>query len=75
MGQIAVALGAKIPDAKRSLDRSERTGVAFPRYFTTKLENGKTPYDEVLWETRTATIGSSTGAVVFEQTPCSFWLA
>ncbi len=67
MGQIAVAVGSKIPAVKNSLPVTERTGVRFPRYFTAKLAPHKTPYDEVVWEKRTATIGNSTGAVVFEQ--------
>jgi ribonucleoside-diphosphate reductase alpha chain len=44
-----------------------RTGVAFPRYFTARQEAGKTPYDAVQWETRTASIGNDKGAVIFEQ--------
>lgn len=67
MGQLAVALSAKIRDSRRSLPKSERTGVAFPRYFTSKLEAGKTPYDEIRWELRAATIGNDKGAVIFEQ--------
>ena len=31
------------------------------------MEAGKTPYDEVQWETRTATIGNDKGSVIFEQ--------
>ncbi len=42
-------------------------GVTFPRYFTSRLEAGRTPYDEVQWETRTATIGNDKGSVIFEQ--------
>jgi ribonucleoside-diphosphate reductase alpha chain len=45
----------------------DRPGVAFPRYFTARLEPGKTPYDEVQWETRTALIGNDKGSVIFEQ--------
>jgi ribonucleoside-diphosphate reductase alpha chain len=41
--------------------------MEFPRYFTGKLEAGKTPYDDVSWELRTATIGNDKGAVIFEQ--------
>ncbi len=41
--------------------------MRFPRYFTAKLESGKTPYDEVAWELRTASIGNDKGAVIFEQ--------
>ena len=39
----------------------------FPRYFTARIEAGKTPYDEVAWELRTASIGNDKGAVIFEQ--------
>lgn len=44
-----------------------RTGIEFPRYFTARLEAGKTPYDDIQWETRTASIGNDKGAVIFEQ--------
>ncbi|HTA42442.1 MAG TPA: vitamin B12-dependent ribonucleotide reductase [Bryobacteraceae bacterium] len=45
----------------------KQAGVEFPKYFTARLEPGKTPYDEVQWETRNATIGNDKGAVIFEQ--------
>ncbi len=44
-----------------------RTGIAFSRLFTARQEAGRTPYDDVQWETRTATIGNDKGAVIFEQ--------
>ncbi|HUB33977.1 MAG TPA: vitamin B12-dependent ribonucleotide reductase [Bryobacteraceae bacterium] len=44
-----------------------KIGISFPRYFTARLESGKTPYDDVQWETRTASIGNDKGAVIFEQ--------
>src|SRR4051794_19430255 len=44
-----------------------RAGVKFNKHFTARLEPGKTPYDDVQWETRTATIGNDKGAVLFEQ--------
>ena len=66
MGQLAVNLSAKI-DLLTKAETKERTGIAFPRYFTTGLEPGKTPYDEIRWETRTASIGNDKGAVIFEQ--------
>ena len=44
-----------------------RAGIAFPKHFTARLEAGKTPYDEVNWETRNATIGDHKGSVIFEQ--------
>src|ERR1700676_4332764 len=46
---------------------SKHAGVEFPKYFTARLEAGKTPYDEVQWETRNATIGNDKGSVIFEQ--------
>src|SRR6266540_7571100 len=42
-------------------------GVSFARYFTARLEPGKTPYDDLQWETRTASIGNDKGSVIFEQ--------
>ncbi|MCL4401764.1 MAG: vitamin B12-dependent ribonucleotide reductase [Acidobacteria bacterium] len=44
-----------------------RAGVAFPRYFTAALPPGKSPYDEIQWETRTASIANDKGATIFEQ--------
>src|SRR6185437_143070 len=59
---------AKIENTKaKSAHKPEKTGIAFPRYFTARLEAGKNPYDEVQWETRTASIGNDKGAVIFEQ--------
>jgi len=62
MGQLSVDLSAHSRSLRRSLKKEERTGVAFPRYFTARLEAGRTPYDDVRWETRTATIGNDKGA-------------
>ena len=72
MGQLSADLSSKISSlnqstSKRSLPVVERKGVPFPRYFTQKLEGGKTPYDEVQWELRTAAIGNDKGAIIFEQ--------
>ena len=66
MGLLSVDLSAR-DELKRSLPIAQRTGIEFPRYFTAKLEDGKTPYDEVSWEMRTASIGNDKGAVIFEQ--------
>ena len=66
MGLLSVDLSAR-EDLKRSLPVEQRTGIDFPRHFTAKLEQGKTPYDEIVWENRTATIGNDKGAVIFEQ--------
>jgi ribonucleoside-diphosphate reductase alpha chain len=67
MGQLTVDLSAKMDLLKTKEQKASRTGVAFPRFFTARLEPGKTPYDEVQWETRTASIGNDKGAVIFEQ--------
>ncbi len=44
-----------------------RGGISFSRHFTARQEAGRTPYDDIQWETRTATIGNDKGAVIFEQ--------
>jgi len=67
MGQIGVDLSSKLGELKKSLPVTERRGVSFPRYFTARLEPGKTPYDEIAWELRTATIGNDKGEILFEQ--------
>ncbi len=70
MGLVGTAL-AKISEgqttSKRPLPVPGRTGVRFPKYFTQKLEAGKTPYDEIAWELRTAVIANDKGAIIFEQ--------
>ena len=67
MGQLSVDLSARIDLLKTRPATRIRTGISFPRYFTSRLEPGKTPYDEVQWETRTASIGNDKGDVIFEQ--------
>ncbi len=73
MGQLSVNLTTKIaetaesPRNRTSLPVAERKGIPFPRFFTQKLEAGRTPYDEIKWELRTAAIGNEKGAVIFEQ--------
>jgi len=67
MGQLSVDVSAQVRTLRRNLRKEERMGVSFPRHFTAKLEPGKTPYDEIRWELRTATIGNDKGAVIFEQ--------
>jgi ribonucleoside-diphosphate reductase alpha chain len=66
MGQLSVDLSAKIESLKTK-NQIAKTGIEFPRHFTGKLEAGKTPYDEIQWETRTASIGNDKGSVIFEQ--------
>src|SRR5580704_11829155 len=65
MGQPAMAF-AKIESLTQKT-ATTAAGIPFPRYFTSKLEAGKTPYDEIQWETRTASIGNDKGSVIFEQ--------
>ncbi|MCC6392709.1 MAG: vitamin B12-dependent ribonucleotide reductase [Bryobacterales bacterium] len=67
MGQLSVDLSVRMRELKRSLPVSQRTGVVFPRYFTSRLEPGRTPYDDIQWELRNATIGNDRGSVIFEQ--------
>ena len=76
MGLLTQDLNAKIEvlnkqtntaPAGHAAAKPAKTGVAFPRYFTSRLEPGKTPYDEIHWETRTASIGNDKGNTIFEQ--------
>ncbi len=67
MGQSGVGAAMKSKEKFRQVPVSERVGVKFERYFTARLEPGKTPYDAVKWELRTASIGNDRGAVIFEQ--------
>ncbi len=63
----AIDVSAKMEVLKTDNGSKTRTGISFPRYFTAKLESGRTPYDEIQWETRTACIGNDKGNVIFEQ--------
>ena len=67
MGQLTVGLSAKIESLQTQTTQPGNTGVPFNRHFTARLAPGQTPYDEVRWETRTASIGNDKGAVIFEQ--------
>ena len=67
MGHLSIDLSAPSMDVKRALKQQERTGISFPQYFTARQPAGQTPYDEVRWELRTASIGNDKGAVIFEQ--------
>jgi ribonucleoside-diphosphate reductase alpha chain len=42
-------------------------GLSFPRHFSARLEAGRSPYDEIRWETRSAAITNDKGAMIFEQ--------
>jgi len=81
MGQVGVALAktkraaapavaeetALARDPRRPVRAAERVGIEVSRYFTKGLAAGRTPYDEIQWELRTASIGNDKGAVIFEQ--------
>jgi ribonucleoside-diphosphate reductase alpha chain len=68
MGQITANLHEKIEAVKSAKKKNAtRAGIEFPRFFTARLDAGKTPYDEVVWETRTASIGNDKGSTIFEQ--------
>jgi hypothetical protein len=70
MGQLSVDLSTRVGElkhGKRPLPTAQRIGITFPKYFTQKLEPGRTPYDELKWEPRTASIGNDKGATIFEQ--------
>ncbi len=64
MGTISAKI-EELPTTKSVTAKS--AGVNFQRYFTARLDPGKTPYDEVAWETRTASIGNDKGSTIFEQ--------
>jgi ribonucleoside-diphosphate reductase alpha chain len=66
MGHLAAGL-AKMELLEPHTTTKTKAGIQFSRHFTAKLEEGKTPYTEVQWETRTASIGNDKGAVIFEQ--------
>ena len=67
MGQLSVDLGAKMELLNTIQAKNNVAGVSFPRYFTSRWEPGKTPYDDLRWERRTASITNDKGAVIFEQ--------
>ncbi len=64
---ISTAVSTRVSQTTDKSQIEERAGLGFSRYFTTGLETGKTPYDEVRWELRTATIANDKGVVMFEQ--------
>ena len=67
MVQPSVDASGKIELLKPIEAKKPEAGVSFPRYFTARMEPGKTPCDDVRWETRTASITNDKGAVIFEQ--------
>jgi len=67
MGQLYVDLTANLDTSESGAANQPNSGISFPRHFTARLEGGRTPYDEVRWERRTASIGNDKGSVIFEQ--------
>src|SRR5215472_6220526 len=67
MGLLTIDNSAKMELLKAKTPLKTRVGITFPRHFTARLEAGKTPYDEIQWETRTASIGNDKGSTIFEQ--------
>src|SRR5712692_8861450 len=67
MGMSRLGVAMKQKDLRRPVPVAGRAGLVFPRHFTARLEAQKTPYDDVKWELRTASIGNDKGAIIFEQ--------
>jgi ribonucleoside-diphosphate reductase alpha chain len=67
MGLLSVDLSAKMELLKTKTPDKTKTGISFPRHFTARMEPGTSPYDEIQWETRTASIGNDKGSTIFEQ--------
>ncbi len=67
MGSSAAVPEATVKQEHTTTESKAGAGVSFSRYFTSRLPAGKTPYDEIRWELRTATIANDKGAVIFEQ--------
>jgi ribonucleoside-diphosphate reductase alpha chain len=47
-----------------AVESAKRGGIEFPRHFTSK---GVSPYDQVEWEIRTASIANEKGEILFQQ--------
>src|SRR4051794_18180312 len=67
MGRTAAETENKSKENVVEPSAGHRKGIEFHKHFTARLESGKTPYDDVQWETRNATIGNDKGSVLFEQ--------
>ena len=59
-----MAVSKSSKSVKDSATEKKAQGIRLKRFFT---EAGKSPYDQIEWETRSATIQNETGKVVFEQ--------
>ncbi|MBM3746779.1 MAG: vitamin B12-dependent ribonucleotide reductase, partial [Acidobacteria bacterium] len=55
------------PSLPESRPKPSPGGLSFPRFFTARLPADRTPYDEVQWEIRCASIATDKGEIMFEQ--------
>src|ERR1700752_118965 len=62
MAELSTKTKPQAPRASSSTKNA--TGLKFPRYFT---RAGVSPYDEVEWELRNASITDAKGNIIFEQ--------
>ncbi len=73
MGQSSVDLSNRINELrqntpKKALPVAERHRGQLSKILYSETQPGKTPYDDVQWELRTAVIGNDKGSIIFEQT-------
>ncbi|MEE8176961.1 MAG: hypothetical protein V3T65_03105, partial [Acidobacteriota bacterium] len=75
MGETSVQVNGSETDSGMSSETSNvrpkttapadaRKGISFPRFFT---KQNISPYEQVEWELRTASIANEKGTVIFEQ--------
>jgi ribonucleoside-diphosphate reductase alpha chain len=60
-------MAAPAVSAEAGTDGAPRRGIPFQRYFTAGLPAGTSPYDELMWEIRKASISNDKGEILFEQ--------
>jgi len=64
MSQASAVTGATLQEPK---SRSSPSGLSFPRFFTARMPADRTPYDDLQWEIRCASIANDKGEIMFEQ--------
>jgi ribonucleoside-diphosphate reductase alpha chain len=64
MAEIQTQQTSATTNAATSTPKPKATGLSFRRFFT---KAGVSPYDDVEWERRTASITDSKGGIIFEQ--------
>ena len=62
--KIKVAMKEETRTSAQQQSAANAAGLKFPRYFT---RAGISPYDEIEWELRTASITDAKGHTIFEQ--------